>query len=312
MNILAGMRELAEARAERFEPIRLANFFPLSDLSSMTWIGTFSWANQSMKQRWLKDNVVLEPFGIPQIPPELARDYLRTKYTEYRRHTIPQFKAINEHRAAPLFAKIGHYENMVLVDLSAAYWSILKIVGWDVDYSPGRWIGKRSEMFDFPFPESKLARNSLVSAGLITRQHIWTGERLNSINAHNPLINYDIWSITQDILHSLATIALRAGSPHVHTDGYILPEKNVDAFRSELAHWGLPSTIKASGDCEVKGIGAYSIGEKRTKHAYHFRPHDLNKVYQPDIVFLRPRIAKLARAHFDWSIHEMHNTKHGG
>lgn len=302
MNVLEGMRDIVEQRAERFCPLPMAKFFPLSDLKSLTWLGTFSWANQEAKTRWLKKDVAISLFGIPQIPPEVARDYLRAKYTKRRRHTVNQFKAINEHRSAPLYSRVGQYREMAYVDIVAAYWSIISIVGWDVDYHPSRWIGKRSEMDDFPIPDNKIARNSLVSAGLVTRQNIWTGEKVRSINAHSTLINYDVWAICQDILHCLAQFALKQGAVHIHTDGYILPEKSALALIEEARVWGLVATVKATGDCQVKGIGSYTIGEKRTKHDYHFACRDINKLYRPDIEFLRPRIAKFARTRINWTL----------
>lgn len=303
MSIIDTMREFAERRASKLTPTVLGKFFPITELHSMTWIGTFAWSNQQAQKRWLVEGVIVDLFGIPQIPPEIARDYLRAKYTERRRMTQNQYAAVNEHRAAPLYAKVGNYENMALVDLKAAYWSILSIVGWDVDYSPSRWLGKRSDVDDFPLPENKLARNSMVSAGLITRQSVWTGDRLRNIKAHNPLVNYSLWACAQDVLHSIASIALAAGAVHIHTDGYIVPARNADMLINEISHWGLRAIVKESGDCKVYGIGSYDIGGKRTKHKHHTKAQDLNKVYQPDIAFLRPRIAKLARTKVNWSIH---------
>ena len=302
MNVLETMRELAEKRAEKLTPVPLTKFFPVTDLLSMTWIGTFAWSNQETHKRWLVESVVTDLFGIPQIPPEIGRDYLRAKYTERRRMTTNQYQAVNEHRSAPLYAKVGHYENMALVDLKAAYWSILQIVGWDVDYSPSRWLGKRSDVADFPIPENKLARNSLVSVGLITKQSIWTGERLRNIKAHNPLVNYPLWACAQDILHSIASIALRAGAVHIHTDGFIIPNRHAALFIGEVSAWGLRALVKEVGDCTIYGIGSYDIGGRKTKHRHHTQSLNLNKVYEPDIAFLRPRIAKLARTKIDWSI----------
>jgi len=239
-------------------------------------------------------------FGVPQIPPEIARDYLRAKYTAWRPHTEAQFASINEHRAAPLYAKIGQYADMAYVDLKAAYWSIIQVVGWDVDYHPGRWLGKRSDMHDFPLPDNKLARNSLVSTGLITRQNIWTGEHLKSIKAHNPLVNYDVWALAQDVLHAIAQVALKAGAVHIHTDGYIVPMRMAIPLIEQVRKWGLQAIVKQEGDCKIYGIGSYDIGDKHTLHRYHYRPSNLNKLYEPDIKWLMPRFAKFAKTRIQW------------
>lgn len=305
MNILSKMQEFAEKRAAKLEPLPLHIFFPLTDLTTATWIGTYSWSNPSMKQRWLDADALihLHP-GIPQVPPEVARDYIRAKYTEPRRHVTEQFQSINEHRAAPLYAKIGRYQDMALVDLKSAYWSIMSIVGWDIDYFPGRWLGKRSDNDDFPSADNKIARSSLVSCGLVTPNTLWTGSQLTSIKAHSMYINYDLWACVQDVLHAIATIALRGGAVHIHTDGYILPMKHANLLIDEIHRWGLMATIKETGDCYIAGVGAYAIGEKRTKKVYQFTPSNINAVYTPDIGFLKPRFAKLSTKRIDWTLHD--------
>jgi len=298
--ILKTMSDLAHKRAEKMQSLPTVKFPPLTDLKTLTWLGTFSWSNQANKSRFLVANVVVDLFGVPQVPPELARDYLRAKYTEFRHHTIQQYGAINEKRSAPLYCKRGFYPDMAYVDLRAAYWSILQIVGWDVDYNPGRWLGKRSDVDDFPLPDNKLARNSLVSTGLITQQQIWTGDKIKRIKAHNPLVNYDIWALAQDVLHSIGQIALRAGACHIHTDGYIVPARMAAHLIEEIRNWGLPATIKYTGDATIYGIGAYDIGEHISAHKPHFRTADFSNLYEPDISFLRPRMRKFSRTRIDW------------
>lgn len=298
------MRDFAHARAEKLSPIPMKHFPSLTDFTTTTWLGTFSWSNQTMRQRIIDADAIVNLYDVPQVPPEIARDYLRAKYTEKRRHTQQQFMAINETRAAPLFAKTGFFTDMALIDLKSAYWSIIQIVGWDVDYNPSRWLGKRSENDDFPIPDNKVARNSLVSAGLLTPTHLWDGKSLLKLKAHNPYINYSLWACVMDVLHSVGTIALKAGAVHIHTDGYILPMKHAALFINELRSWGLTAIVKETGEAAIKGVGSYRIGTRKTKKQYHFTPRTFSNIYTPDISFLKPRIAKLARAKIDWSIHD--------
>lgn len=247
-NILDKMRESAEERNERYTANIRQRFFPITLLESLTFLGNFSWTNPNLKMRFMQEDAVLyDLFDLPQTPPEIARDYLRAKYTEKRRHTKAQFAAINEPRSAPTYCRVGRYDEMAYLDLKAAYWTIVQAVGWDVDYHPSRWIGKRSINEDFPIPNHKLARNCLVTAGLMTPHHIWTGQKLKPFMGHNTLVNYDLWALAQDVLHSLATLAIRAGAVYVHTDGYIVPRKRVDMLREEFARWGFNTGIKGGG-----------------------------------------------------------------
>lgn len=307
VNVLEGMRDLAEKRTAKITPDPRLVFPSMREFKSLTWIGTFSMSNQEMKQRIIDADVLVGLFPeIPQIPPEVARDYIRVKYIEPRRHTMAQYESINQPRAAPLYARKGVYENMAYVDLKAAYWSIVKIVGWDVDYYPGRWLGKRSENDDFPVPENKIARNSLVSTTLLNPTHIWTGEKLELIKAHSMYVNYDLWSCVMDVLHAIATIALKAGAVHIHTDGYIVPMKHANLLIEEIHRWGLHAIIKDEGDAAIKGVGAYRIGKRATKKVYHFTPHNISSVYEPDISFLKPRIAALSKRYITFGEHEVY------
>lgn len=300
-DIKAGLVELAEKRNEKYIADVRVQFPRLTALNSMTWLGHYSWTNAEEKRRFLDEAVIVDSVtGFIQTPPEVSRDYLRVKYTEARRHTLAQYRAINEPRSAPMYCKIGVYPDMAYVDIKAAYWTIIKIVGWDVDYHPGRWIGKRSENEDFPIPDNKLARNCLVTAGLMTPTHVWTGEKLKPFQGHNTLVNYDLWALAQDVLHALATIALKAGAVYVHTDGYIVPQHRTPALIEEISKWGLRAGVKGQGDCEIYAMGCYKIGNFATKHKVHFKGHDMDKVYRPDIAFLKPRISKLAKTSIRW------------
>jgi hypothetical protein len=306
-SILETMKGFAEQRMEKLSPLPMIEFPSMRTFKSMTWIGTFSMSNQQMRQRVIDADALVGLFPeIPQVPPEVARDYIRAKYDEPRRHTMAQYESINQPRAAPLYAKIGVYHDMAYVDLKAAYWSITKIIGWDVDYFPGRWLGKRSENDDFPVPENKVARNSLVSSALLNPTHVWTGEKLEVIKARSMYVNYDLWSCVMDVLHAIATIALKAGAVHVHTDGYIVPMKHAHLLIEEIHRWGLHAIIKDEGDCVVKGVGAYRIGKRRTKKEYHFKPNSINSVYTPDISFLKPRITALSKRYIDFNRYDDH------
>lgn len=295
------IRDRAHKRFERYTPMILREFFPITEISLMTWIGNFSWCTPAASRRILDEDVIITRLnGVPQTPPEIARDYLLCKYTEKRRHTKNQYTAINLPRSHPRYCDPGRYADMAYVDLKSAYWSITRILGWDIDYYPGRWLAKRSDNDDFPLAENKIARNCLVSAGLMSPSHVWTGEAIKRVKTHNPLINYDLWAAVNDVLHSIASIALEFGAVYINTDGYIVPRTLADSLINAIAEWGLNARIKGEGDADVYAIGSYKVGALTTKHKPHFALGMLNAVYTPDADWLKRRFAKFARTAINW------------
>jgi hypothetical protein len=295
------MADRAHHRFETYHPEVLSDFGQITEIKNMTWIGSYSWCTPADKRRLLdEEGIITQLHDVPQTPPEVARDYLICKYPDKRRHIKAQYGEINKPRSHPRLCIPGRFADMAYVDLRSAYWSITRIVGWDIDYYPGQWIGKRSDNDDFPLPEHKVARNALVSAGLLSPTHVWTGVGLKSIKTHNPLVNYDLWALVNDVLHAIAMIAVNYGAVYINTDGYIMARGLANTFISEVAEWGLQARIKHQGDADVYAVGSYKIGDYATKHKPHFASSILFNVYEPDSDWLKLRFGKLARSHIAW------------
>lgn len=265
------MMEACNERRQSFKDYRV--FVRMPDIHLMqepVRVGVFSWSLATTKERWLKANSLVNlGFGI-QTPMDVVRDYLTYKFPSRLRASGAQARAILSHRAPPLFLKTGVLQDGVYVDLKSAYYSLVNTVGWNVDYSPGRWLVPGKACYDFPLANDpsrlgKAARACLVSVGLNHHVHLWTGSRFKSVQARNHFKNYGLWACAQDILHSIAAVAISLGALYVHTDGYILPVGADELLREYIASWGLVAGTKGRGKTVVLGFGNFIVGEFRTK-----------------------------------------------
>lgn len=284
--------------------IEVVRGFPtVSDLSESAMLGSFSWYYPLSKRK-----EVLRPFAYQfpnflSTPSELSRSYLELKYPR-QRATRQQIENFKQPRTAPLYAQPIGYEEGAYIDIRSAYWQILQVVGWDVDYMPGKWLGKKETMEDFPFPDFKLSRNCLVTAGLPSEASYWDfpKQTFGTVKTYNRFLNMGIWALTQDVLHCIAWDAIAAGAAYVHTDGYICHHSKVQAVQDAIASWGLESRIKTAGRTIVRGVGNYTVGEKATKnHADVCAPFD-GLMLPPYNKWLKSTFRKHAeRTNFIWS-----------
>lgn len=247
--------------------VHIVDTFPnIRDFKQKVSVGTFSWTLHKDKKRLILKGFERDIGAGYQTPSSIAREYLSVRYKQYKRRVTREQKThIMMHRSAPLFARPAYLSNGVYVDVCETYFQICCAFGWNVDYYPGEYIQTGRPPLDFPTPEDKLARNCLISLGLSSPNYTWTGEKFVSKHSKNPFINYTLWSLTQDILHGLATDALDCGAVYIHTDGYILPSDRVEEFFARCSSWGIRVKIKAQGVSWVWGVGNYRVGRMRSK-----------------------------------------------
>jgi hypothetical protein len=200
-------------------------------------------------------------FGEWQTPTEISRDYLLAKYEKKPRQYHDQYIVNSMKRGWPYLAKTGFHGDCVYIDLKSAYWSIMQVVGWDVEYNPSRWLGRSSIMNDFPLPSNRLARNSLVSSATLSSISMWTGTHLKTKSVGGRLMNPIVHSIVMDVLHGIASDLENMGAVYIHTDGYIVPRYlQASALSMINCQWGVPARVKHEGLTVVKGIGSYGVG----------------------------------------------------
>lgn len=279
--MLGGMAAIQWETLKSRKVIISDTFPPLHSLGR-TYLGAFTWTNNTT--RYMKESVVTYHAGLPFTPSDIARTYLTYRYWWQKRRTTTQqyqYCFCPKHKSVPLYA-IPSKGDFIYVDLKAAYWNILLSGGWDVDYSPGRFIGMRSHNGDFPLSANKLARNILVSIGLPRRTQVWTGKKIISIKGRNKLYNGILWCFVQDVLHSIAQDMIDAGALYVHTDGYIFPAELREAAYKVGDDWGMTLTTKYAGQGEILGAGNYWIEGKPLRRPRPTQYHETRNVLAPE------------------------------
>lgn len=255
----------ARERQIENEHILKTDFGNIRDITEPVSWGVFSWTLRRSKLRWIRKGTALNiGYGF-QTPGDIVRDYLDYYHPARLHATGSQAKLITEHKTTPLYLRPSIVADATYIDISAAYWSILKVTGWNVDYFPGRWLIPGRIPADFPLPNHKVARAILVSAGLSSRTVLWTGSEFKHVKTRNTHVNFGLWTVVQDILHSIAVYAVGLGAVYVHTDGYILPTKHAHELSSYIREWGLDAGIKGQGSACIWGFGNFWVGEKRSK-----------------------------------------------
>lgn len=286
----------ARVRHEKYDHCLVDRWPSLKEMHENVYVGSFSWLGTSSRTRWLNASTAINVGGFLSTPGDVARDYLALKYQKRKRITSEQKAEIYRRRSHPLYASPIHLADGSYVDIKAAYWSILSIVGWDCDYFPARWLSSGEGMDDFPYAGHKLARNCLVTAGLMGKAKVWSWkhQKLFFKSLGNRFVNMQLWSLIMDILNGIAWEA-RDNVFYIHTDGYICDTEDAPQLQEIIHSWGLPCGIKHRGETDVYGAGQYHVGEKRTKR-YPMSPSGLVGIYQPyRSKTLRLWVSKLAQ-----------------
>ena len=307
--------EIIEHSAERLAGWKihlLEKFFDIRRLSVETYVGSFAWSSALIHTRWLYRPVVNNYGGGFVTPADLARDYLSVKYPNRKpRCTTEQWQAIVEPRhkfQMPILCQPGIYDNASYLDLSGAFWQIIRAVGWDVDYMPLKFLRGGKRMTDFPYPDNKMARNCLVSIGLPTPLRIWDGKGIffNQTRS-SKFVNIIAWRLVTDVLNGIALDMHKIGAKQTYTDSYLVEDKNIEAAFDVLDQWGLEAKIKHNGRAILLSGSSYAFeggreGYYATKNFDRKRrPTPSNKVYDPGVDWLRPRFKKFAdRAKCEW------------
>lgn len=246
----------------------------LTGFDERVLMGSWSWTMPKSKTRLLLSSAARQVGKYHVTPSAVTRAYLVDKYEGVRlRMTSSQAPLITPDRPHPLYAYPSILDDGLYFDVRSAFFSIVRAVGWDVDYCPAGWLAVRSDVEDYPFPEWKHARNCIVSLSRKADMNVWTGSKIQVVPKWNPLLNYSLVALVYDVLHGVASDMVRAGAVYVHTDGYIIPaSKELDAVAIAQS-WGLPWSVKSRGKMEVVCAGVYSTPTHKPQgHQQHARP----------------------------------------
>jgi len=232
-------------------------------ITGLCWIGTYSMHDS--RRMWIDRYSCFHDSGVWWSPGQMARDYLTVKNIRSSRITGEQLNIFNE-KQPPMLAFPGRYSDMAYVDLKAAYWSIMRVMGWGVDYFPGLWLAKKDDVKDFPFPDYKLGRNALVGVGILTGEArvFWQGQ-YQTRKVGSRWANSNLWGLVQDVLHSVMWAAVDCGAVYVNVDGAIMPAKRAEEFQDFCAWNSLTAEVRAEGDAIITGVGRYQVGDKKTR-----------------------------------------------
>jgi hypothetical protein len=256
-------------RQAKWESVEVGELPPPQALSEDAMLGAFSYALQTSRKRLLRSDVLISVDGTKDTPPALARDYLTLKHGRAARIKWAQLRTLKEHtRPLPVYVKPTRFEEGFYIDIRSAYWQILRVVGWQVDYYPGKWLMRGPGVRDFPYQREKraekLSRNCLVSAAQGGELPRWVAGRqaIEPIRVGNRLINAQLVGIVRDVLHAIGLEAQRAGAIYVATDGYIAPDMRTAQKVGQLIRdWGLDARLKGAGPGAVYGSGSYAVGQ---------------------------------------------------
>lgn len=297
----AKMEDVAREKYSGYTVHLLDKWPPMSTFEVECIVGALVITSVSTKQRWMLKRKAVPFAGTWVTSADLARLYLNLKFKgKKRRITTIQWKDFYDlsRRSMPLSVYPQTYENGYYVDIRSAYWSILRAVGWDVDYMPGQWLKVKDDITvnDFPFPQDKMARNCLVSlaADGSRMMRVWDGHMMTFRKGGNGLVNKMLYSLVSDVLNNIAYECIRAGACYSFTDGFICDHSRVNAIEEIIASWGLSSSIKFTGECEVKGVGAYKFGSFKTRKFDIQTGHSIHKINPVHLQWLKKRFRHFA------------------
>lgn len=290
--MLSLMAERRYQKLDGWHVETVKKFPPLAQLDTLTYLGSFAWTQPHSKIKYIKSPHIYNLGGGDSTPSDIARDYIACKFNgERQRCNSTQYKKlIRNKKHAPLYAEPVTGLRATYLDMKSAYWQILMLGGWDVEYSPNSFLSVRSSVLDFPCPHVKLARNNLVSMGLPSKGTLWHPENgLQRLRGSSTTINLVLWGFAMDVLHSIAYEMIeRAGAVYVNTDGYIVPRYMVDEAFAIADEWNITLVPKHNGMANVRGAGDYDIENKRSS-----RPRSNSRYHKyiepPNIKWLKSR-----------------------
>lgn len=294
MDALTLAMKTAIDKANEGKDVRLMRQWPNLLKVEPCFMGAHSFSALSKKWRWIHVNGYLNFEGSWATVGQIAREYLAAKFKLPVRATRVAIESAKMKRQPPIYASVGEVGYAAYIDLKAAYWSIMNIVGWNCDYRAGKYLGRGEPVTDFPLPNNKQARNAIFGATFAGDTMVWDGTRIVRKNIPNRFVNNILQAAVYDILNGIAhDMIVRAGARYVNTDGYIIPIDNLEVAEDVCKSWGLPYSIKAVGEATVYGIASYVVGDKKTVHQWKNAP-DYANVNPVELNWLRYTVNRLS------------------
>lgn len=233
-------------------------------------LGTYSRTWRNREKREVLKHKAIEFNGRLDSPTAHTRDYLMSCYD--RRPAKKEQRELLKRKRMPIYANPGIMTDAVYLDIKSAWFSIVMLAGWNVEYYPGRWFGFGQPPADFPFKDIKVARSALVSIGRTQKIPLWVKGHLKTQPMYNNTENFHIWGVIADTLNCIASVAISEGARYVNTDGFIISRSKMDFMIDYILDWGLTVKVKAQGGAVICGVGAYQVGSHQTVRGMTFHP----------------------------------------
>ncbi len=204
--------------------------------------------------------------GLPDSPAVIARRFILAHRGHYpQSHVAEKIEAMSP----PLHAIPTRHEHIVMVDLRRAYESILLRFGVR-EMKPLSYFSLYPLYFPPPSPGGgseqarKLFYHCLPTVGRSGTTRVLTeeGVKLYKRQAIDPRP----WGVVMTVLNALGWLAVRLGAVHVFVDSYAFPHEVPREFADFVRELGLELRLVAEGEGEIKGCGAYRVGEKISGH----------------------------------------------
>lgn len=214
-------------------------------------------------KRILKYSAVREWEGVKDTETAFTRTFMKT---------LPTAKCRKSQRASfelsrpPLYVSPGPVSNAAYVDITAAYPTLYRLVGWRVEYLRGKYFAKTEPLY-WPYPQKWKAGRSYVVTGARPRQVgcMVKGGKVRYSAYRSQFSNPSFVASILDSLAAVARLAVTAfGFQYWNVDGGIVPAYKAKFFIQTLEMFGISAKVKYSGDAFIFNSGYWYVGEKLT------------------------------------------------
>lgn len=163
-----------------------------------------------------------------------------------------------------LFCEPAVYYDYAYVDISDNHYSVYKFFTFSA-YKRLAYLsdGKKTyfcELSSIPKPLKRYVYGIMRAIHFTHYKKVGDSFQFSLQRKYHSLHNRDCVNLINDLSQAIAYFAVKQfGAVYANTDGFILPAKNVEAFRNFLAELGFKTKIKAYGIANIKAIGVYAF-----------------------------------------------------
>lgn len=238
-----------------------------------------SWSITTDDTKYLDETSLIQIVGdVSDTVSAVVRDFVNVSYGKEMPRTKHENWVACEQIIKgfkPQMALPGVYRDCVMVDLSSAYWEIIRRVGYTVRYNPGDGLGVSRPIVEFPWRGNKMARAMLLVTAMESGIWWWNGvDSTYFEKTFNPHYQPMLVALVYDVLHGVAA-DMKEMLVYYNVDGGIIRREHLPIWEEVCASWGLPWKVKGGGYALVKSVGNYWIGNVRTRSTGKQNiPHD--------------------------------------